>query len=237
MIEQTALPATIGDIHRLERRIEMLEALLLQMQRMDTTLATPPDPIADSLDLTPTARARRVALPPPDPSWIPILHVVPRSNVALPDAPPPCGKPGLYLTAPPREHEHASLEVMRILPPTETVWRRPTVMDQPRCASCLAPIDPFSNADLDYLSHMLPGRSPKTASRRGRTRSKQDRAEAATSEPAGVRSPGAPVVDTGPVSILPDHTVRAQQDALRSLVDLERLAADAGLFPGPDRGV
>ena len=99
--------------------------------------------------------------PPPDPEWIPIYHRIQRPYA---DWPYPCGKPGLYLTEYPTQHTPARFSVMRIRVHTEREWRIPTTADEPRCSSCFALIDPFSNKDLDYLSVMQPSTPPTTGS-------------------------------------------------------------------------
>jgi hypothetical protein len=81
--------------------------------------------------------------------------------------PKPCGGIGLYLTVSPRQHERARTDVMRILPSGETTWRQPREDDVPRCATCLARVDPFSSADLDYLSVMRPSASSDPTGRPG----------------------------------------------------------------------
>lgn len=96
----------------------------------------------------------------PDPSWVPIIHRMHRvPSDVYPHPPPPCNRPGLYLTQPPRDGIVADPALMRICPPGERRWRPPQVgVDTPSCQSCGAPIDPFSSYDLDYLSVMLPAR-------------------------------------------------------------------------------
>lgn len=164
---------------------------------------------------------------PPDPQWIPILHVVPR---VMPDSwPRPCGQVGLYLTEPPREHEKARLDRMRILVPGESRWREPTINDEPRCSSCGTMIDPFSNADLDYLSRMIPGgaRPPALGKRRDRRRSKEE--EPGLPRPEGEVSPGMSSEALSP-STFPGHTPQAQHDVLQGIEALTDFARSAGLL-------
>lgn len=228
-------------------RLDALETLLRTCFEMIRTLRW--EIRAPQGPLTPMGieRAATGLAPPPalqvvpsDPAWVPILHNRERPE---PDAPVgPCGQVGLYLTEPPREGIHASLEVMRVLVPGEDRWRAPTPQDRPLCSSCLAPIEPFSNTDLDYLSHMLPatvGASPLTRTARtsrARRRSGEDRGEGlhppsrptSAAEFSPVSNPG--VVDPGLPSTFAGHTAEATGDILEDIQKLQRFAHDAGLF-------
>lgn len=140
-------------------RVEQVEAALEQVSLAIRRLRADLDELTGGQTGSPTHLARSQAeprlrvLPPPDPGWVPVVHRMRRADLNMPD---PCDQVGLYLTKPPRQHERASFDVMRILPPGELRWRLPKDTDVPRCSSCGAWIDPFSNADLDYLSVMQP---------------------------------------------------------------------------------
>ena len=167
--------------------------------------------------VTPIPAALQIV--PPDSTWIPILHAVHRPESSL----KPCGQVGLYLTDPPREHEKASLERMRILVPGEQRWREPTPGDIPLCSSCGIRIDPFSNADLDYLSHMIPG-GPAPRIKRG------DRGRSGGEPPQVPPFPGGSSGMTGSPSTFPGHTFQASQDVLADIAAITELAQEAGLL-------
>ena len=218
MIEEFSPPATLGDVRRLEKRLDMLEALILQMQ-----------PPPKSVTVSPANHTHdpRDFREPPDPSWLPILHRMVRPDPAYPR---PCGGVAHYLTQPPQEHVPASLDLIRICPLGERTWRAPQRgIDEPRCDSCGVLVDPFSNADLDYLTHLRPaGQKPARKSRRG---SGEDRAGVSSApEPRGGVSPGSPRVDSDLLSTLPGHTPTATFDVLQDVAKLQQLADDAGLF-------
>lgn len=139
---------------------------------------------------------------PPNPRWIPIRHTVQRvDSEQIPLDIPPCGGIAHYLTVPPYEHQKASLDQIRICPPGETIWRAPKPgIDAPVCMSCGLLVDPFSNADLDYLSHMRPGQPELVA------RPVEDRYES-----------------------FPGHTPRASFDVQQDMQHLMTLAREAGL--------
>jgi hypothetical protein len=138
---------TDARIAALERRIDMIERLLLER---------PP-----AAPITPRSLhdARGTIIPafapttPADPAWIPVMHAMIRPQQGWPR---PCGQVGLYLDRPIREGERCDLQRLRVLVPGESSWRTPTTEDTPRCSSCGELIDAFSSADLDYLSVMLP---------------------------------------------------------------------------------
>lgn len=223
--------------HLLRTCQEMVQRLQQDLEpylRMNpVSLAQNPGPISP---LRGPAPAFQVV--PPDPAWVPILHSRERPE---PDSPVgPCGQVGLYLTHPPQDGIKASLDAMRVLIPGEDRWRAPTPQDRPLCSSCLAPIEPFSNTDLDYLSHMLPaqvGAAPTRRTPRARRRSGEDRGERAL--PSGSRptdgtefSPVSrpPMVDPGLPSTFAGHTPEATGDILEDIQRLQRLANESGLF-------
>lgn len=195
-------------------RLEQVEAALTQVYEAVRRLRADLDELTGtSMPPTPEVAKRtgptlRV-LPPPEPGWIPILHRMQRAD---PQMPTPCGGVGLYLTKPPRQHERARTEVMRILPPNETTWRAPGAGDLPRCATCLVRIDPFSSADLDYLSVMQPSPSSDP------------------SQPTPAMSTGYPLQTPPPETVLdelpqphrpfPAHTREAAEADLESIREL-----------------
>jgi hypothetical protein len=216
---EAALQAAFDAVRRIRREIHDLGRL-----------RTFPAP------LTPVGLADRLVLPalqvvPPAPSWVPILHSMTRLESTGPAGnflPRPCGQVGLYLTEPPREHEKARLDRMRILVPGEDRWREPTPTDLPRCSSCGVTIDPFSNADLDYLSHLIPGgpRPPTPGKSRDRKRS--------GGEPPQTPSPGGVFEMTGSPSTFPGHTSSATQEVLSGIELLSELARSSGLLDDDD---
>lgn len=144
---QPTMPTAYEMAQRLqqaERRIEMLERLVLAMPSPSSRSITGPEP---------AYAARPNTVQSPDGNWIPVYHRMDRNS---PDFPPPCNDVGVYLTRRIHEGERCSRELLRICPPGESVWRAPTLHDEPRCQSCQSLIDPFSSADLDYLSVMQP---------------------------------------------------------------------------------
>ncbi len=168
----------------------------------------------------------------PDPSWIPILHSMQRAEIGFP---PPCNGVALYLTEPPQEGKRADLSLMRVRPPFTETWKIPERgIDEPRCASCGILVDPFSNADLDYLSRMLPAgaSSPKRSKQktpRDRRTSGADQSAAIRGVAAGSRegSPDLPV-DLPPT--LPGHTAEADFDVMKDLARIQDLAKSSGLL-------
>jgi hypothetical protein len=132
--------------------------------------------------------------------------------------PPPCQDVALYLTEPPQEGKHASLEVMRVHTPFQPAWKIPQRgIDEPRCSSCWSLVDPFSNADLDYLSVMVPGRARRTSGESGRSADLRG-----SPDPAVVAGIPAP-------STYPGHTNPANFDITSDIEILQKLAKDAGL--------
>lgn len=202
----------------LKRRVEMLESLVMTLRDQVRMLLPPPAaPTSPGFFVREEPAALQVV--PPDPAWIPILHRMERTD---PRFPRPCGQVGLYLTEPPTQHRNATLEVMRILVPGEDRWRQPTQLDLPVCSSCGAYVDPFSNADLDYLSQMLPS-VPSAPSPKRRVQRKPE-VESTPNE-----SPGSNVSRLPPA--FPAHTPRARDDDEETLTALRELADGLGL-PG-----
>jgi len=227
-------------ISALERRIDMLEALVLRLERGEPAPPIlPPSPAE-------TAYALQLGAAPPDPvnsEWIPILHATERPEPDWPTK--PCYLPALYLTEPPQDGVKARLEIMRVRTPHDPTWKVPQPgIDEPRCSSCWAMIDPFSNADLDYLSHLVPAgtkkpRRPRQRHPQGSGGSSSSTEYPASQSPAdgrGVSSPPPPVPpvlpDAAPLSTLGDLplTPQAGYDIFKDLDHLKRLAENAGLF-------
>lgn len=212
-------------IDPLERRIEMLEALVLQLQRDVQRLAG-----GDGAGGTTTVPAPGVTpvtfqVPPPDPpdpTWIPVLH---RMTRLLPDWPAPCGKVGLYLTEPPAQHKKASFSVIRMRTYDSPEWKIPTTADEPRCSSCFALIDPFSSSDLDYLSIMQPSSAASLKLAKRRRRKGEVPSNGPTGDDASHVYPDAPA-DVEPLSF-PAHVQEASQ---KDLDTLNQLARSIGLF-------
>lgn len=224
-------PLTSGEIRTLAR-LDALEAVLRTCFEMIRSIRQEiRDPLPEGMKvLTPVGESiQRLQRPvehvepvePPDSSWIPILHDRVRPD---PQAPHPCGGVGLYLTEPPREHQKARLDVMRILAPGERSWRTPTIHDEPRCSSCRALINPFSNTDLDYLSHMQPAALAPTSKKRGRDRSGGDRSL------GGEGSPGSPDATTDRPPTYPGHVPEAEFSVGADLARIQKIAESAGLF-------
>lgn len=221
-----ALPVLIARLDALDDMLRVISEGIRKMRHeireLDPVQFPPPVPLGppthdlrvypSDLQRTPLQSEQT---DPPDSRWIPIIHRMTRTDAAFPR---PCMLPGLYLTEPPRENRKASFEVMRILPQGEQHWRSPTLMDIPMCSSCGAVIDPFSNADLDYLSVMQP--ATVKSGKRGRKRSEEE-------TPVG-GSPALPRVD--PPSIFPGHTNEADRETLTTL---HTLAQDLGLPEPP----
>lgn len=160
----------------------------------------------------------------PDPDWIPILHRIQRLDASFP---PPCGKVGLYLTELPREHQIADLAVMRIRTRDDPRWHTPQRgIDVPCCSTCFAFLDPFSNADLDYLSVMQPSQVGDQTY--PRSRPLNDRGVVGASARDSEISPGLLDVSLAPPP-LPGHTPDAMADVLQDLQNLRDLAKSAGL--------
>lgn len=222
-------------ISALERRIDLLEALVLRLER-----TTPPESAQASRPPTPAETAYALQLgatppDPPDPAWIPILHATERPEPDWPTK--PCYLPALYLTEPPQDGVKARLEIMRVRMPHDTTWKVPEPgIDEPRCAGCWAMIDPFSNADLDYLSHLVPAGAKKP--RRPRRPSRQGSGGSSNGTPASSvgESPPLSVLssqpDAAPLSTLGDLplTEQAGYDIFKDLDHLKRLAENSRLF-------
>lgn len=205
----TQPPASRVEVEALTRRIEILEALVLRMSGPPPSVEyTGPAPKSWPLD-------------PPDPEWIPIYHEMQRPESGFP---PPCKQVALYLTEPPQEGKHASLEVMRVRTPFQSEWKIPERgIDEPRCSSCWSLVDPFSNADLDYLSVMLPASTSKSSRVRRKSgdvgRSADQRGSPDPAVVAGIPAP----------STYPGHTPTASFDISTDIEALRKLAEDAGL--------
>lgn len=210
----------------LERRIDMLEALVLQ-QKAPPALTTlqAMEKIRQEEHQEQALRLQVMAqmkLRPPDRNWVPIFHSVQRP---YDNWPKPCGQVGLYLTEPPVENQNARIEIMRVRPPGELEWRAPQPgIDMPVCSSCGQMIDPFSNQDLDYLAHMQPPQSRKSSPRsRGRRRSGE------VSAPTGEISPGSSVdLPEAPPPTFAAHTSEARQAVTVDLDALAKIAREAG---------
>lgn len=225
----------------LERRVDMLERLVLHLdQRGAVPLLQPSVAPPPASPLAPLAPRQGFSDPASDadPTWIPILHTQIRPD---PASPPPCGFPGVYLTEPPQDKRRASLDVMRVRTPEDLRWHIPQPgIDPPICSSCFVPIDPFSNADLDYLSHMLPAGSPPSpptqtpkTPRTPRSKSGDDRGGGVVPpQPTGGGSSASPGVDAGLPSTFVGHTPEATAEALQGIGRIQKLAQDAGLFEG-----
>ncbi len=227
----------------LERRVEMLEALVLRLERKEPAppVLPPFRPPAPPSPPTPAETAYDLQLgaapaDPPDPEWIPILHATERPE---PDWPtPPCGLPALYLTEPPQDGVKARLEIMRVRTPHDPTWKVPQPgIDEPRCSSCWAMIDPFSNADLDYLSHLVPQGTrkprPRRPSRQGSGGSSRSTEYPASQSSEGASSPPSPILPaTVPLSTLGDLplTPQAGYDIFKDLDHLKEIAENSGLF-------
>ena len=198
-------------IEALERRIEMLERIVLAMPAPSSQSSGFLDQLArtsEPLNAMPPIQR----LPPPERPWVAVLHTMDRND---PDWPvKPCGGVGVWLTRPIREGERASFDVLRILPPGEMLWRAPTIHDEPRCQSCHALIDPFSSADLDYLSILRPAAEGR----------RQAPAPTPDSEPSGTTPPQNVVPDEsdGAPPLPPYVTPEASAEALNTLSKLSR---------------
>jgi hypothetical protein len=203
----------------LQRRIEILEALVLRMSRPE------PRPIHLSSEIRGSApEYRTVEAAPPDPRWIPIYHEMQRPESGFP---PPCKHVALYLTEPPQEGKHATLEVMRVRTPFQPEWKIPERgIDEPRCSSCWSLVDPFSNADLDYLRVMVPGSVSRSSKPRSARRTSGDVGRSAdqrgSPDPAVVAGIPAP-------STYPGHTLTSSFDVSQDIEALRKLVEDAGL--------
>jgi hypothetical protein len=218
-----------GPLARLEELDHTLRSLSEGIRRLRMDLLEM-DPEGHPLTLTPLGESLKVKEPkeplpvfrvePPDPSWIPVLHRVVRQD---PSFPRPCGQVGVFLTEPPREYVNARTEILRVLIPGETRWRVPTPHDEPRCSSCGAWIDPFSNADLDYLSLMQP--APRSDNPPKRRTQRKPEVRASSSD-----SPGSDASDLPPA--FPAHTPEARDADEQVLIHLRSLADGLGLDPG-----
>jgi hypothetical protein len=202
--------ATQERLDALQRRIEMLEALVLKL----SSSPAPPVLRQEARYATPQA----VPGEDPDPAWIPIRHEMIRPA----PFPMPCGNVGLYLTEPPQEHKPADLSLMRVRTPFDPAWKVPQPgIDEPRCSSCWQLVDPFSSADLNYLAVMVPPNSGPRARRKSGDvgRSADQRGSPDPAVVAGIPAP----------STYPGHTTNATFDITSDIKILQKLAKDAGL--------
>jgi hypothetical protein len=221
-----------GPLARLEELDRTLQTLFDGMRRLrgdlleldpDRRVLTPVGLAALNPAYPPDLPNPVLQVEPPDPSWIPVLHRMERPDLSFPR---PCGQVGVYLTEPPREHQTARLDVLRVLVPGESAWRAPTPHDLPRCSSCGVWIDAFSNADLDYLSLMQPApRSdhPPRPSKRRTQRKPEVRASSSD-------SPGSGASDLPPA--FPAHTPELRLNDEQVVTHLRNLADGLGLDPG-----
>lgn len=153
---------------RLEAVEDLLRALFDAVRKVRIEILD-----ANQLGTLSDLQPRTPYVVPPDPTWIPVMHCMMRSE---PRSPEPCGGIGLCLTQAPTQHMKASFEVMRVFFPDEKQWRQPTSKDVPLCSTCQVRIDPFSSQDLDYLSVMAPSLAPeeKTTGKRKKVSSLED---------------------------------------------------------------
>jgi hypothetical protein len=143
------LSAAIDRIDALERRCSEMEQLLIRSQnrtaiRHEDLYPTLPAPMPPAAHSSIVEQARSLsAPPPPDPTWIPIIH--------RPEA-QGCGKPAQYLIHRIHPVTPASKHLLRISPPSspDRRWRIPESSDIACCSSCAAPVDPHSGVDLDW---------------------------------------------------------------------------------------
>jgi hypothetical protein len=129
---------------------------------------------------------------------------------------------------------------MRVRTPFDPHWRIPERgLDEPRCSSCWSLVDPFSNADLDYLSEMIPIMAPSEYEKLKQplTAARQSRAQSARRKSGDVGrsadqrgSPDPAVVAGIPApSTYPGHTPTSSFDVSTDIAALRKLAKDAGL--------
>jgi hypothetical protein len=220
--------ALFQQILHLTRRIEMLEALVLKQDTVLQAISPHSRPIHLSSEIRGSAPEYGPAeVAPPDPAWIPIYHEMQRPESGFP---PPCHQVALYLTEPPQEGKNADLRLMRVRTPFQPEWKIPERgIDEPRCSSCWSLVDPFSNADLDYLSVMLPGSaSPSSAPKRTPSARRKSGDVGRSADQRG--SPDPAVVAGIPApSTYPGHDINANLDIHQDIEALRKLAEDAGL--------
>ena len=92
---------------------------------------------------------------PPESYWTAVLHTRGRY---------PCGAPAFYVVERPRRDVVAKLELLRIWaappmppgsPPQEPYWRIPLPSDEPVCASCLRPINAYTQEDVNWTEVLI----------------------------------------------------------------------------------
>jgi hypothetical protein len=135
MKKTTSSPSTPTKLHALERRVEILEALVLQLSRgapaplVLNSTAHPAPPIPQNASQVGHAFSPRE-------SWIPLVH---RNGEY------PCHKTAWYLIRKFWRGEKGDLEAIRLLNGSI-----PEIGDAPLCGSCQRPVHPFTQQDLDF---------------------------------------------------------------------------------------
>lgn len=125
MKKTTSSPSTPTKVQALERRVEILEQLVLQLSKGT------PAPLVLNTTVHPS--------PPvfePEPGWIPLVH---RNGEY------PCHKTAWYLIRKFWRGEKGDLGAIRLLD-----GRTPEIGDAPLCGSCQRPVHPFTQQDLDF---------------------------------------------------------------------------------------
>lgn len=177
---------------------------------------------------------------PPDPTWIPILHVFPRDDQRLASEPAPCGGIGLYVTRKFTKTEKATTirGLLRVKEP-DSEWHKPRPKDKPICATCGVDIDPFSFQDLDYMPALLLPSSKSSQNRRSRSAASPDEpADSSFPSPGGFDDAvddGAPSISPGDpmVGDLPQtYDDEAKRSTFSDLLQIKREIESAG-FDSP----
>jgi hypothetical protein len=115
-------------LQHLERRVEILEELVLRLSRDSPSALPVVLPSKAAVDVAPAFT--------PDPSWIRIVH---RNGDY------PCHKTAWYLIRKFWRGEKGDLQAIRLLNGAV-----PEIGDAPLCGNCQRPVHPFTQQDLDF---------------------------------------------------------------------------------------
>ena len=136
MKKTTSSPSTPTRLRALERRVEMLEEMLLLLSRSSASPPSPHPAAALPPVLLPTSPPAPSPPFSPPPEWIPLVH---RNGEY------PCHKPAWYLTRKFWRGEKGDLAAIRLLDGST-----PEIGDAPLCGNCRRPVHPFTTQDLDF---------------------------------------------------------------------------------------
>lgn len=144
----------------------------------------------------------------------------------------PCGRAALIVTRPVYSDEKSSVDLLRYVN-----GKKVSAQDEPLCGSCRKPIDPYSNADLDWAAHMLPPRKNYAVSFNDewRTQSEPGPDSNLGTDPAQGRHPASVLAEMNkgfslaPEAIIEDHLKNATSMYDEDIEAVSKLYDEIGL--------